>query len=148
LDVRGAISLSASCRDLTEQERLRDLNERRSIEEELRRLNVELSQQTTHLREVNQSLLDSEQRLRLAIETGRIGLWVWNSTDVANSGDWSNRLKEIFGLPLDAEVTHDMFLKCVHQEDRERVNQPVMQALEGKNGGEYCAEYRTVHPRD
>jgi len=148
----GGDLLVASCRDLTEQkqleERLRDLNERRSIEEELRRLNVELSQQAAHLRQVNQSLLDSEQRLRLAIETGRIGLWVWNSTDVTNSGDWSNRLKEIFGLPLDAEVTHDMFLKCVHQEDRERVNQSVMQALEGMNGGEYRAEYRTVHPRD
>jgi PAS domain S-box-containing protein len=148
----GGDLLVASCRDLTEQkqleERLRDLNERRSIEEELSRLNVELSQQAAHLRQVNQSLLDSEQRLRLAIETGRIGLWVWNSTDVSNSGDWSNRLKEIFGLPLDAEVTHDMFLKCVHQEDRERVNQSVMQALEGMNGGEYRAEYRTVHARD
>lgn len=142
----------ASCRDLTEQKQLeaqlRDLNERRWAEEELRRLNAELSQQTAHLREVNQTLLESEQRLRLAIETGRIGLWVWNSTDVANSGDWSNRLKEIFGLPLDAEVTHDMFLKCVHPEDRERVDRAVMQALAGANGGEYRAEYRTIHPRD
>jgi len=63
----GRDLLVASCRDLTEQkqleERLRDLNERRSIEEELRRLNVELSQQAAHLRQVNQSLLDSEQRL-------------------------------------------------------------------------------------
>ena len=144
--------LVVSCRDLTEQkqleERVCDLSERRSIEEELRRLNVELSEQTSHLREVNQSLLDSEQRLRLAIETGRIGLWFWNSTDVTNSGDWSNRLKEIFGLPLDAEVTHDMFLKCIHQEDRERVDQMVIRALEGMNGGEYRAEYRTIHPHD
>lgn len=142
----------ASCRDLTEQKaleaRLRDLNQRRWAEEELRRLNTELSQQAIHLREVNQTLLDSEQRLRLAIETGRIGLWVWNSTDVTNSGDWSNRLKEIFGLPLNAEVTHDMFLKCVHPEDRERVDQSVMQALSGANGGEYREEYRTIHPRD
>lgn len=142
----------ASCRDLTQQkqleERLRDLNERRSIEEELRRLNVELSERAAHLRHANQSLIDSEQRLRLAIETGRIGLWVWNSTDVTNSGDWSNRLKEIFGLPLHAEVTHDMFLKCVHPEDRERVDQLVMQALAGVNGGEYRAEYRAIHPGD
>jgi len=130
------------------EERLPGLNERRLIEEELRRLNVELSQQAAHLRQVNQTLLDSEQRLRLAIETGRIGLWVWNSTDVKNVGDWSGRLKEIFGLPLDAEVTHDMFLKCVHPEDRERVDQLVMQALDGMNGGEYRAEYRTIHPRD
>jgi PAS domain S-box-containing protein len=98
----GRDLLVASCRDLTEQkqleERLRDDNERRSIEEELRRLNVELSEQTAHLRKVNQSLLDSEQRLRLAIETGRIGLWVWNSTDVTISGDRSNQLKKL-GLP-------------------------------------------------
>jgi hypothetical protein len=60
--------------------------------------------------------LDSERRLRLAIETGRIGLWVWNWTDLKNVGDWSTQLKEIFGLPLDAEVTHDMFLKCVDGE--------------------------------
>lgn len=148
----GGDLLLASCRDLTEQkqleEQLRGLKERRSIEEELRRLNVELLQQAAHLRQVNQSLLDSEQRLRLAIETGRIGLWVWNSTDVKNAGDWSNQLKEIFGLPLDAEVTHDMFLKCVHPEDRERVDRLVMQALGGANGGEYRAEYRTIHPRD
>jgi PAS domain S-box-containing protein len=144
--------IAASCRDLTEQVdlelRLRDLDERRRIEEELRRLNAELSQQAAHLREVNQTLFDSEQRLRLAIETGRIGLWVWNSTDVTNSGDWSERLKEIFGLPLDAEVTHEMFLKCVHPEDRERVDHAVMQALAGTPGGEYRAEYRTIHPRD
>jgi PAS domain-containing protein len=111
---------AVSCRDLTEQEpleeRLRDLSEGRKTEEELRRVNTELSKQTTHLREVNQILFDSEQRLRLAIKTGKIGLWVWNSTNIDNSGDWSDRLKEIFGLPLDTVVTHELFLKCVHPE--------------------------------
>jgi PAS domain S-box-containing protein len=116
------------------------------IEDELRRMNAELSQQAAELRAVNQSLLDSEQRLRLALETGRIGLWVWNSTDVANSGDWSPRLKEIFGLPRHAEVTHEMFLECVHPEDRGRVNAGVMQALAGANAGEYRCEYRAIPP--
>jgi PAS domain S-box-containing protein len=142
----------AFCRDLTEQKQLEkglcDISERQRTEEELYRLNAALSQQAARLRQVNQTLLDSEQRLRLAIETGKIGLWVWNSTDVKNSGDWSNRLKEIFGLPSNAEVTHDMFLQCVHPEDRERVDQLVMQALGGANGGEYRAEYRTIRPRD
>ena len=149
---RGGYLAIASCRDLTQQkrleERLRRLYDGRSEEEELVRLNSELCQQAAELRQLNQDLLDSEHRLRLAIETGRIGLWVWNSTDVKNAGDWSSRLKEIFGLPLDAEVTHDMFLKCVHPEDRERVDRLVMNALAGVNGGEYRAEYRTIHPRD
>lgn len=97
------------------------------------------------LRELNRQLVESEQRLRLALETGRIGLWVWNSTDVSNAGDWSPRLKEIFGLPPGTEVTHDLFLKCVHPDDRERVNSEVMQAVGGANGGEYALEYRAIH---
>lgn len=97
------------------------------------------------LRGLNQQLIESEQRLRLALETGRIGLWVWNSTDLSNTGDWSPRLKEIFGLPLGTEVTHDLFLKCVHPDDRERVNTAVLQAVSGANGGEYALEYRAIH---
>jgi PAS domain S-box-containing protein len=91
---------------------------------------------------------ESEQRLRLAIETGRIGLWVWNSTDVANAGDWSPRLKEIFGFSPDVQVTHEMFLERVHPEDRSWVNERVMGALGGENGGHYQAEYRIISARD
>ncbi len=114
----------------------------------LRRHNEELQREVQQLHAFNQSLSDSEQRLRLAIATGRIGLWVWNSTDVSNTGDWSPRLKEIFGLPLDMEVTHEIFLDRVHPEDRERVNATVMQALEGTAGGEYACEYRIIRAAD
>ena len=87
------------------------------------------------LRETNQSLSDSEQRLRLAIATGQIGLWVWKlPTNVNNAGDWSPRLKEIFGLPPDTEVTHEIFLEGVHPEDRGRVNAGVMGSLGGVDG--------------
>ncbi|HSI83362.1 MAG TPA: PAS domain-containing protein [Candidatus Methylacidiphilales bacterium] len=105
-------------------------------------------QQAEELARANRALVDNEQRLRLAIATGRIGLWVWNSSDVANAGDWSLRLKEIFGLDGDTEITHDLFLKCVHPEDRDRVHQAVMQALGGANNGEYAAEYRVVRQND
>jgi PAS domain S-box-containing protein len=57
-------------------------------------------------------------------------------------------LKEIFGLPLDMEVTHEIFLDRVHPEDRERVNAAVMQALDGAAGGEYACEYRIIRAGD
>jgi PAS domain S-box-containing protein len=117
-------------------------------EDELRLQNEELREQFAQLRAINQTLTDSEQRLRLAIATGQIGLWVWNSTDVTKAGDWSPRLKEIFGLPLETEVTHEIFLNCVFPDDRERVNAGVMQALCGAQGGEYLCEYRIIHPGD
>lgn len=118
-------------------------------EDDLRKCrDEELQNEVQQLRDLNRSLSDSEQRLRLAIATGRIGLWVWNSTDVNNAGDWSPRLKEIFGLPLGIEVTHEIFLNCVHPEDRERVNAAVMRALGGADGGEYLCEYRIIRAGD
>lgn len=122
--------------------------EEKAGEDLLRSHNEELQNEIQQLRELNRALSDSEQRQRLAIATGRIGLWVWNSTDVNNAGDWSPRLKEIFGLPLETEVTHEIFLDCVHPEDRERVNSGVMRALQGADGGEYACEYRIIRAGD
>ena len=109
---------------------------------------TEIERQANELKQANKDLFDSEQRLRLALATGKIGLWVWNSADLNNAGDWSPRLKEIFGLTLETEVTHEIFLNCVHPEDRERVNKSIMDALGGADGGAYAAEYRAIHEKD
>jgi PAS domain-containing protein len=66
-------------------------------EEELRILNKQLREQADQLRALNQDLVDREARLRLSIETGRIGIWVWDATGSVHVPDWSRRLKEIFG---------------------------------------------------
>ena len=92
--------------------------------------------------------MDREARLRLSIETGRVGVWVWDATGSVHTLDWSRRLKEIFGLSADTEVTRELFLECVHAEDRERVDWAIMQSLSGVNDGFYNIEYRIVHPGD
>jgi PAS domain S-box-containing protein len=117
-------------------------------EEELRILNKQLREQADQLRALNQDLVDREARLRLSIETGRVGVWVWDATGSVHTLDWSRRLKEIFGLSADAEVTRELFLECVHAEDRERVDWAIMQSLSGVNDGFYNIEYRIVHPGD
>src|ERR1700726_4573005 len=66
----------------------------------------------------------------------------------SNTLDWSRRLKAIFGLSADAEVTRELFLECVHPEDRERVDWAIMRSLSGVNDGFYAIEYRIVHPGD
>jgi PAS domain S-box-containing protein len=117
-------------------------------EEELRILNQQLQQQADQLRSLNRELVDREQRLRLSIEVGRVGVWVWDTTGSVHTLDWSQRLKEIFGLSPDAEVTRELFLECVHPEDRERVDWAIMQSLSGVNAGFYNIEYRIIHPGD
>ena len=84
----------------------------RTGEEELRILNKQLREQADELRSLNQDLVDREARLRLSIETGRVGIWVWDATGSVHTLDWSRRLKEIFGLSADAEVTRELFLEC------------------------------------
>ena len=115
-------------------------------EEELHILNRQLREQADELRALNQDLVNREARLRLSIETGRVGIWVWDATGSVHTLDWSQRLKEIFGLSADAEVTRELFLECVHPEDRERVDWTIMQSLSGVNDGFYNIEYRIVHP--
>jgi PAS domain S-box-containing protein len=117
-------------------------------EEELRIINRQLQEQTDQLRALNQELVDREARLRLSVETGRVGIWVWDATGSVHTLDWSRRLKEIFGLTLDTEVTRELFLQCVHPEDRKRVDWAIMQSLSGVNDGFYNIEYRIIHPGD
>src|ERR1700755_1716565 len=95
-------------------------------EEELRILNKQLREQADELRSLNDDLVDREARLRLAIDTGRVGIWVWDAPGSVHTLDWSRRMKEIFGLSAEAEVTRELFLKCVYPEDRERVDWAIM----------------------
>jgi PAS domain S-box-containing protein len=84
----------------------------------------------------------------MSVETGQVGVWVWDTIGSTHSLGWSRRLKEIFGLPENAVVTRESFLRCVHPEDRDRVDWAIMQALSGVDEGFYHIEYRIVHDSD
>lgn len=84
----------------------------------------------------------AEERLRFAVQSSDIGTWHWDL--VADDLVWSERCKEIFGIPLDAEMDYDRFLAAIHEDDRDRVDMAVMQAL--SNHADYDAEYRVVWP--
>jgi PAS domain S-box-containing protein len=119
-----------------------------SGEEDLRLLNVRLQEQTNRLHALNQELVDREQRLQLSIEVGQVGVWVWDTSGSVHILEWSQRLKQIFGLSSDAEVTREIFLNCVHPEDRERIDWAIMRSLAGVNDGVYNVEYRIIRPSD
>ena len=65
-------------------------------------------------------LRDSEQRLRLATETGKVGAWEWDID--ANRVSWSDSLYTMHGLQKDEfDGTVETFASLVHPEDREKV---------------------------
>jgi PAS domain S-box-containing protein len=84
----------------------------------------------------------SEQAQRVAVEAAEIGTWDFDP--VSGRLQWSDRCKELFGLPPEAAVDYDACLALVHVDDRSRVDQIVQAALDPLGSGEYETEYRTA----
>jgi PAS domain S-box-containing protein len=90
-----------------------------------------------------EELRRSEERQRLAVEAGRVGLWHWDI--LANRVEWSDLIYEIHGLaPGDFNGTVEAFGALVHPEDQEAVSAALSAALSGRS--DYHAEFRTVRP--
>ncbi|MEH2301200.1 MAG: PAS domain S-box protein [Nostoc sp.] len=101
----------------------------------------QLQQEIVQRQQVEVSLRETEERLRLALDASQMGLWDWNI--VTNQVIWSENHEVLFGLlPGSFEGTYEAFLKCVYREDRQSVMQVIAQALIQKT--DYNNEYRIV----
>lgn len=83
----------------------------------------------------------SFERLQTAVDAAGVGTWDYNL--VENTLTWSNRCKEIFGLPITAEVTYEDFLALVYPPDLPATEAAVAGAFEPAGTGMYDIEYRT-----
>ena len=85
----------------------------------------------------------AEERLELAIDAGRIGVWDWNV--LTNELVWSDHVERLFGLePDEFEGTFEAFLARVHPDDRVPVREAIGAAVQ--QGGRYETELRVVWP--
>jgi PAS domain S-box-containing protein len=77
------------------------------------------------------------------VEATELGLWEWN----ARTGEtfWSDRQKEIFGLPKNEPATYEFWLSAIHPEDRERVMSSVGSLSDPRSGGQLHLDHRVVH---
>ncbi|MBD2745684.1 PAS domain S-box protein [Microvirga sp. BT688] len=80
-----------------------------------------ISRDITGLQHVEESLRQSEERLRLAIET--TGLGIWDLNVLTGERQWSAEARELFGFAPDTVITQDLVLECIHPEDREDIIQ-------------------------
>jgi PAS domain S-box-containing protein len=94
-------------------------------------------------RRTEEALRESEERLRLALEAGQMGIWDWNM--VTGDVRWSSNLEALHGLePQSFAGTFEAFLALLHPDDRDRFVSTVQAAVE--HGGSYEAEFRVVPP--
>jgi len=89
----------------------------------------------TQRKAIEQELQRSKLNLDRAQKVAKIGSWHINAS---NELEWSDETYRIFGLPQNTPLNYHEFLKCVHPEDREIVNNAWLDALQGD-------EYRVIH---
>jgi PAS domain S-box-containing protein len=88
-------------------------------------------------------LRESEERLRLAMESSKCVGWEWNLK--SGQDNWFGDLGTMFGIQSDSYVGRpEDFHRFVHPDDRKQVAEAVADAQ--KNREPYAAEFRVVWP--
>ena len=85
----------------------------------------------------------NEERLKLALNAGKVGVWDWDI--VRDHEEWSDRVYEILGVErskLPGRV--DEFTALIHPEDRPRIQDAIRASVDGNAA--YDVEFRVTHP--
>ncbi|MGH7825205.1 MAG: PAS domain S-box protein, partial [Candidatus Binatia bacterium] len=90
-----------------------------------------------------EALRESEERLKLALEAGQMGVWDWDLRK--NSVMWSKEHFTIMGLvPFGVEPTYQTWAERVHPDDLPIADAGMKEAIQKKK--EYQTEYRVIRP--
>lgn len=97
-------------------------------------------------RSAEEALRASERRLLVAAEMARLSVYDWDPATGALN--WDARLKAMWGLPSDAYVDYEVFVRGLHPDDREYVEAQCARAIDPSGDGKYEAEFRVVGIND
>lgn len=95
---------------------------------------------------LQQARVESEERLRFALQSAQLGTWELDP----QSGvvKWDRRCQELCGLTDENAVRYEQTLDFIHPADRERVEKAVQWALSPESGGSYDMSFRTIGAND
>jgi PAS domain S-box-containing protein len=109
----------------------------------------QLAQTAAHLiaiafkkRAREEELSIERERLSLALDGGRVGMWNWDLK--TNEMAWSEQCKIFLGYSPDAKITFEDFLAALHPKDRDRTMKAIEESI--RDGVPYDIEYRVLHP--
>jgi len=113
------------------------------IEVEGRELLFSVIHDVSERKQVEQALVESQQRLNLALNSSGMATFDWDI--IANNRIWDDCVHSLLGTtPEDFTGTADEFFRVIHPEDRNAVQAALSRAVE--TTGVYETEYRAVWP--
>ncbi|NWC80965.1 response regulator [Pseudomonas putida] len=101
-------------------------------------------QERQRRRRAEEALADLEARARIAIDAAGMGTWDFRPEEGLLI--WDDRCKTLFGLPVDTEMSLDVFYAGIYPEDVQRVRETVEYAMRPDSDGLYRAEFRIAQP--
>ncbi len=100
-----------------------------------------LAMDITHRKEMEEHLRQSQTRLEEAQHLARLGSWEWQVH--ADEARWSQEMFHILGLPPQPRgLGREEFLRFVHPDDADRVQQDITAALAGEKP--YSLDFRVI----
>jgi PAS domain S-box-containing protein len=96
----------------------------------------------TDARRASEELKEQRRRLEAAVEATGLGLWEWDLRSGALT--WTDRNRELFGLPPGAAVDITRYQELVHPDDRATIAEVYRVTSEKTDGGDFVFEHRTV----
>lgn len=116
---------------------------RQDLIQELLAKNHSLQQQIKEHEQVEAQLRATATRLRVALESSRVGTWTWDM--VNNTVLWDDYLQRLFGYePGTFPATYEAFLNSIHPDDRERVRNDGMQLINSLD--HFDNEFKIIWP--
>ena len=96
----------------------------------------------TEQRHIAQALRDSEEQRQQALEAADLGTWQYDFRSGFLSMD--QRGHRICGTPIDRDLTLDQAFGRIHPDDRQRVRERMLAAIEQTGESNYSSEHRVV----
>ncbi len=111
--------------------------------QDLAQVNRQLLKEIQAHEQLQQDLINTRDSLSKAQEISHLGNWRW---DIQNQTlSWSDEIYRIFGLPINSiETTYENFLKFVHPDDRNALQQAVQDSINDPDIP-YSFEHRIIH---
>jgi PAS domain S-box-containing protein len=105
-----------------------------------------IARDITEKKQALQLITESEEKFRMAIRSTNLGTWEY--LPLQHKLIWSEECCKIFGVPVDIDMSYELFLQLIHPDDTEFVHQEVQNALQPGSTGNYDIQYRIIKQSD